>query len=180
MNRTARRCLLLALLALSAAPAFASVDEFEHKVDQALERLYRSDPLARDATEHAIGVLVFPQVYKVGFGIGGALGDGALRVDGRTVQYYRTTALSFGFEIGAQGRTEVLLFTTQQALDGFRRSENWAVGIDGSVAVFDLGDGKSVDSDTIRAPIVGYIFDNKGLMYDLSLKGSKYWKISKR
>ena len=180
MFRGLHKPLLIALAALLAAQsARASVDDFESKVDKALARFYATEPQARAAVDAAAGVLVFPRVTKAGFGIGGALGDGALRIAGQTVQYYRTTALSVGFEIGAQRRTEILLFTTAQALDEFQKSENWTVGVDGSIALANLGDGKSVDTDTIRPTIVGYMFDDKGLMYDLSFKGGRYWKIAK-
>jgi lipid-binding SYLF domain-containing protein len=180
MLGTLQRRALTALAALFVAQsAFATADDFERKVDKALAHFYAAEPQARAPVDAAAGVLIFPQVSKIGLGVGGALGDGALRVGGQTVQCYRTTALSVGFQIGAQRRTEILVFTTTQALEAFRKSENWAVGVDGSIAIADLGDGKSVDSDTIRPTIVGYIVDDKGLMYDLSLKGSKYWKITK-
>jgi lipid-binding SYLF domain-containing protein len=170
--------LLLCLLAWPACLR-ADVADFEARVDDALERFYAHVPQARALAADAAGILVFPRVLKAGFGLGGAVGDGALRVGGTTVQYYRMTGVSFGFQVGAQGRTEILLFTTEDGLARFRRSQNWQAGVDGSIAIVKLGGGKSVDTDNVRAPIMGFIFDNAGLMYDLSLKGNKYWKIRK-
>ncbi|NJN51185.1 MAG: hypothetical protein HC809_04790 [Gammaproteobacteria bacterium] len=145
-----------------------------------MERFYAEVPAARELADRSVGILVFPRVYKAGLGVGFAAGDGALQVHGQTVQYYRTTSASFGFQIGAQGRTEIVLFRTQEALDKFRASQNWQAGIDGSIAVVQFGVGKSIDTDNVRDPIIGFIFDNKGLMYDLSFKGAKYWKIDKQ
>ncbi len=116
---------------------------------------------------------MFPQVYKAGFVFGGAVGDGALRVGGQTVQYYRTTAVSWGFQVGAQARTEVVLFMTQDALDRFRAGNGWQAGVDGSIAVINFGAGNSIDTDNIQEPIIGFIFDDKGLMFDLSFKGQQ-------
>ena len=84
------------------------------------------------------------------------------------------TGVSFGFQVGAQGRTEILLFTTEEALARFRASANWQAGVDGSITIVRLGAAKSIDTDNLRVPIMGFIFDNAGLMYDLSLKGNKY------
>ena len=128
----------------------------------------------------AKGVLVFPKVYKAGIGIGGEYGEGALRIGGRTVDYYSTAAASFGFQLGAQAKSIVLIFTNEEALKKFRDSEGWKVGVDGSVALVDIGVGKAVDTTNIKDPVVGFIFGQKGLMYNLTLEGSKFTKLDKK
>ena len=85
---------------------------------------------------------MFPKVYKAGFVLGGGIGDGALQIRGETVQYYRTTSLSYGFQLGVQWRTEIVLFMTQEALDKFRAGNGWQAGIDGSIAVIAFGVGQ--------------------------------------
>jgi len=50
----------------------------------------------------AEGLLVFPSVFKAGIGIGGEYGEGALVIDGKSVDYYSTAAASIGFQLGAQ------------------------------------------------------------------------------
>jgi lipid-binding SYLF domain-containing protein len=67
-------------------------------IDVTLSRLYESAPESRQLVARAAGVLVFPSVLSVSFGVGAEHGDGALRVDGKTVGYYKTTAGSFGFQ----------------------------------------------------------------------------------
>ena len=42
-----------------------------------------------------------------------------------------------------------------------------------------VGVGGSIDTSKITKPIVGFIFDNKGLMYNLTLEGSKISRISR-
>jgi lipid-binding SYLF domain-containing protein len=121
----------------------------------------------------AAGVLVFPAVVKAGFGFGGEYGEGALLIHGRTAGYYNDVSGSFGFQIGAQARSVIIMFMTPEALDAFRRTNGWKVGVDGSVAVVTVGVGGAIDSNTIRGPVAGYIFDQKGLMYNLTLEGSK-------
>ena len=68
---------------------------------------------------------------------------------------------------------------TNAALQEFRQSDGWEAGIDGNVALIEFGVGKGINTHTVRDPIVGFVFDNRGLMYDLSLEGSKFWKIQK-
>ena len=127
----------------------------------------------------AAGYLVFPKVYKAGVGVGGETGEGVLRVGGSTVAYYRTTSGSVGFQLGAQAKSIVIAFMTRDALDKFRNSEGWKVGVDGSVALVDIGAGKTIDSQNIKDPVVGFIFGSKGLMYNLTLEGTKFTKLDK-
>ena len=93
--------------------------------------------------------------------------------------YYNTVSASVGFQLGAQARSVIIAFMTQEALADFRRVYGWKVGVDGSVALITVGIGGSIDTSKIATPIVGFIFDNKGLMYNLTLEGSKITRISR-
>jgi lipid-binding SYLF domain-containing protein len=171
---TLRRGALAALLlaSLLALPA-AGREDIDRKVDAALAAFREEAPEGAEMMKSAAGVLVFPDVVKVGFGIGGEYGEGALLVDGLPVRYYTTSGASFGLQLGAQSRTQVILFMTDTALRRFRRSRGWEAGVDGSIAVVKEGAGGGVDTHTAQAPIVGFVFSNRGLMYNLSLEGSK-------
>jgi len=127
----------------------------------------------------AAGYLVFPRVIKVGLGFGAETGEGALRIGGKNVAYYRTTSGSFGLQLGAQAKSMLIAFMTKESLDKFRNSAGWKVGVDGSVALIDLGAGKTIDSHNIKDPVVGFIFGSKGLMYNLTLEGTKISKLDK-
>ena len=122
---------------------------------------------------------MFPRVIKVGIAVGGETGEGALRIGGKTVDYYRTSAGSFGLQLGAQAKSIIIAFMTREALDKFRNSSGWKVGVDGSVAIIDIGAGKTIDSQNVKDPVVGFVFNAKGLMYNLTLEGSKFTKLSK-
>ena len=98
---------------------------------------------------------------------------------GKTVDYYSTAGASIGFQLGAQKKSIVILFMTKAALEQFRTSQGWEVGVDGSVALIEFGVGKDFDTTNIKDPIIGFVFGNKGLMYNLSLEGSKLTKINK-
>jgi lipid-binding SYLF domain-containing protein len=85
---------------------------------------------------------------------------------------------SIGFQLGAQARSVIILFMTFDALDRFARTDGWKIGVDGSVAIITVGVGGSIDTDRINRPVVGFIFDGKGLMYNLTLEGTKISRIS--
>lgn len=175
-----RLLLLAAPLALAAGTATAaSREEIDARAQEALEKLYERTPAARELAGKSSGILVFPRVIKAGFGVGGEFGEGSLLVGGAPVQYYRLTSASVGFQIGGQARTQVLMFMTDQALADFRNSDGWEAGVDGSVAVVEFGVGGDISTSSGQEPIVGFVFGNKGLMYNLSLEGSKFWKIDK-
>lgn len=129
--------------------------------------------------EQAVGYLVFPRVIKVGLGFGAETGEGSLMIGGQTAAYYRTTAGSFGFQAGVQAKSILIAFMTQDALDKFRNSSGWKAGVDGSVALIDIGIGKAIDTHNLKDPVIGFIFGAKGLMYNLTLEGSKFTKLDK-
>lgn len=157
----------------------ASGDKIDRDANEALE-IFRDDIAGADIfLQQAAGYLVFPRVIKVGVGVGAETGEGVLRVGGRSVDYYRTTSGSIGLQLGAQAKSIVIVFLTREALAKFRNSKGWKVGVDGSVALIDLGAGKTIDSQNIKDPVVGFIYGSKGLMYNLTLEGSKFSKLDK-
>ena len=155
----------------------ASATEINIKVDSALKRFQDKVSGGDEFLRRARGVLVFPSVVKVGIGIGGEYGEGALRIGGRSVEYYSTAAASIGFQLGAQSKTVILVFLKDNALTNFRESSGWKAGVDGSVAVVKWGVGGDINTVDIKDPIIGFVFNNKGLMYNLTLEGSKFTKI---
>jgi lipid-binding SYLF domain-containing protein len=153
--------------------------EINASVNAALNRFYKQVGGAKEFMSQAKAVLVMPNVTKAGFFAGGQYGEGALRIGGKTAGYYNLVAGSFGFTFGAQRMDIIIAFMTDEALQGFRKVDGWEIGIDGNVALITIGAGTRLDTTTARDPIVGFVFDAKGLMADLSLKGAKFTRIKK-
>jgi len=172
--------LLLVLgLAISGNSQAKSATEIDLEVDQTLKVFTQKIKGGAEFLKGASGVLVFPTVLKAGFVLGGEYGDGALRVGGKTVDYYNTAAASLGFQVGAQARSIVVVFLSSEALADFRKSEGWKAGVDGSVALVEWGVGEDINTIDIKDPIVGFVFSNKGLMFNLNLEGSKFTRLEK-
>ncbi|UCF31373.1 MAG: hypothetical protein JSV26_02860 [bacterium] len=173
--------LSIILTAALAAPAFAISAKTAAKIDaevvEALAQFRKEVKGGVKLLDQANGVLVFPRVYKAGIGIGAEHGKGALLMGGKTVDYYSTSAASIGLQLGGQKKTIVIMFLTADSLAKFRKSSGWEVGVDGSVALVDIGAGGSIDTTNIKEPIVGFVFGQAGLMYNLTLEGSKMQKL---
>jgi lipid-binding SYLF domain-containing protein len=167
-------------LAVQADVFAASAVEIDAKVNAALKTFYKEVGSGKELVKKAKGVLVFPSVVKAGVFVGGGeFGEGALRIAGRTVDYYNTVAGSVGLQLGVQSKSIILLFMTKDVLAKFRKSEGWKVGVDGSVALVKVGAGGFIDTNSINEPIIGFVFGQKGLMYNITLEGSKITKIKK-
>lgn len=158
----------------SAHSLTASVDATLHK--------FRGDTIGGGLLlKMSKGMLVFPSIVKVGvLGIGGQYGEGALVLsENKVVDYYNLVSASFGFQLGAQAYSMIIAFLTDDALQSFRYSQGWKVGVDASVAVIKLGMGAKIDTENIKESVVAFVFDNEGLMYSLTLEGTKISRILK-
>ena len=165
--------------ALAAAPAAhaASAGDIDARVDIALNRLLADSVTAQALAERALAVLVFPQIVKAGFGIGGQYGEGALRQNDATVGYYSIASASFGFQAGAQAYAEAIFFMTPESLDYLRRSKGFEIGADANVAVVNQGVAVDATSTTLQQPIVAFVFGQQGLMAGATIEGSKISRI---
>ena len=124
---------------------------------------------------NAKGVLVFPNIVKAGFIVGGQYGDGTLRKKGgRTVGYYLCTRrLYMAYKPVANPSATHSLFMDDESLAYLENSRGWEIGVGPSVVVLDKGFGKSMTSTTLKKGIYAFIFSQKGLMAGLGLQGSK-------
>ena len=183
-SRLGRRAFTLTALAGLAATAACgngvgsdNAARIDARVDATLNEMYTQYPNTRDLAQKATGMLVMPLVTEAGLWIGGAYGQGALRVNGVTVDYYSTTKASAGLQIGAQQYAHVLFFMTNDALIDFRRSSGWAAGGDLEYVLRDMGDSVAADTTPLRSPVLAAVFGRAGLRVGATLEGTKYTRI---
>lgn len=182
--RLARAAVLAVLCSLGTAlaspPAAAqgfSAAEVDTEADLALTRLLQQSASARALADRAVAVLIFPDIVKAGFGLGGQYGEGVLRRGGVATGYYNIASASFGLQVGAQTYSQVLFFMTEEALAYLDRVQGFEIGADANVAVVNQGVGVDVSSSTLNDPIVAFAFGQKGLMAGVTLEGSKITRI---
>jgi len=146
-------------------------------VEPTLNTLYAKVPGAQELAGKARGVLVFPSVFDGGVVVGGEYGRGALIVDGRTVAYYKTSSVSLGVQVGAQSRSLVLMFMTQDALDRLTAHRGWTAGADASVALLHAGANGTLQGADGAAAVNAFALNNEGLMVGASIDGTKLTRI---
>jgi lipid-binding SYLF domain-containing protein len=144
--------------------------------ERALTWIRDSGGSSAQLLSRAAGVLVFPDVVKMGFGVGGEFGEGTLVVDGKTEGYYATAGQQFGNLPNAEYKAEVIFFMTDEALQAFRDTHGWKVGEHAVVPVLsDTAAGvASIEPATEH---VGLIFSEDGVVTDLGLDGVKVTQI---
>jgi len=169
--------LFVLLLVFPMSMMAKSAAAINSEVNLALSDFYSEVRGGKNFLARAKGYLVFPEVVKAGFGIGGEYGEGALIVNKRIVAYYNTVSASVGLQFGVQKKSIIIAFLTNSALRRFRRSKGFKVGVDGSVAIAKWGAGKDISNLTVKEPIVAFVFGNKGLMYNITIEGSKISRI---
>ena len=151
--------------------------EIDASADAVMDRFYKQVKDAKEVVKRAKGMLILPSVKKGALIVGGEYGKGAMRIGNKTVDYYRMISASVGFQIGGQAKDVIIAFMSSDALKNFRNSKGWEAGVDGNVALITVGAGESATTTIGDKPIVGFVFDVKGLIADMSLKGAKFTKL---
>jgi lipid-binding SYLF domain-containing protein len=146
-------------------------------VQRALLQFEQLNPRHAVLASKAAAILIFPQITKGGVALAAEYGAGALQVHGTTVGYYSLASASVGLTAGMATRSEIIMFMTEEALDKFTKGLGWSIGAETGIAVISKGAAGDYDSNTLKKPILGFVFAEKGLMADLSLEGSKIKRI---
>ena len=120
----------------------------------------------------AKGVLIYPQVVKAGFVLGGSGGTGVLLVkDGTTGEwsqpaFYTVGSVSYGLQIGGEVAEVILLVNSQKGVDSLL-SNKFKLGADASIALGPVGAGAKAELADF------YSFaKSKGIYAGMSLTGS--------
>ena len=151
--------------------------EIDAAIESALTRFTDEITGSQAFLDGARGTLVIPRMIKAGVILGMEYGEGALIVDGIKVQYYRAFSTSLGIQLGVGAKDLVILFFDDDAMDDFLYSSGWQAGVDGTVALWNMGAGGSIDTTESQDPIVGFVFGHKGIIAGLSMEGTKFTKI---
>ena len=170
-------CFTFLFSAVVAVSEAKTKGEINASVKAAMDRFKKKVKGSPEYLKGAKGVLVMPNITKAGFVVGGKYGQGGLLVGGKTVDYYSLAEGSVGWQIGAEKYDMVILFMTDEVLKKFRSGENWEAGVDAEVTLIDIGAKASVETLRSQHPIAGFVFDQKGLMGGVSIKGAKFTRI---
>ena len=121
----------------------------------------------------AKAVLIYPQVLKAGFILGGSGGTGVLvmrdadKKDWTDPAFYTLGSVTFGLQIGGEAAEVIMLVMTQKAVDTLF-SNSMKLGPDASIAVGPVGTGGKAN---IVADFISFA-KTKGAYAGLNLEGS--------
>jgi lipid-binding SYLF domain-containing protein len=177
---TRRAALLIAVGALAVVPArahAASAAQIDADSRAALRDLYAVNPKAQAFANHALAVLVFPNILKGGFLVAAQRGEGALIMRHGTAGYYNSVAASYGLQAGVQKFGYALFFMKVRSMSHLHGQGGWELGSAPSLVVVDQGMAKSLSTTNLKKDIYGFFFNQKGLMGGLGLQGSKITEI---
>ncbi len=142
-----------------------------------LQTLFEIDPDTISIYKNAPATLIIPRITKAGFVLGGAYGEGVLRINEAPIDYYSLASASYGLQIGAQQYSNIIFFMTEEALQDFRVKDGWELGADAEVVFRDKGYSLGVSSKTMSKPVYAVVFDQKGLLAGTSLVGAKFSRL---
>lgn len=164
-----------------AAPALHASGREEAKLITATAvltelRESRDQQIPQWLLDRAYGIVVVPDVVKVGFWLGGRHGKGVMVVRNDTGRFSNPVFVnlsggSFGPQIGAQSTDVVLVFTTRRGIEGITDGKV-TLGADASVAAGPVGRQATAATDAaFKAEVYSYS-RSKGLFAGVALDGS--------
>jgi len=126
----------------------------------------------------AKGVLIFPQILKAGFFLGGSGGSGVLLVRNEATgtwsdpAFYTLGSVTFGLQFGGEAAEVVMVALNQKAIDSLF-SSSVKLGGDVSIAIGPVGGGMkgALSVPEVKADFISFA-RSKGLYGGLNLEGS--------
>jgi lipid-binding SYLF domain-containing protein len=169
----------LCLAALGSPARAASAEDLDKDAAQALQTLYKTNPVAEVISKQAKAVLVFPKIVKAGLVFGGSYGEGVLMRGGRVSAYFNSVSASWGWQAGAESYAYFVFLMSDKAVKYLDDSKGWEIGVGPSVVVVNEGVAKNLSSSTLKGDAYAWIADQQGLMASLSIEGTKISRIKR-
>jgi lipid-binding SYLF domain-containing protein len=172
MNLKLARILTATLLLAGLASTAHAVDQkqLQADVDAAIEAFKKADSGLKTTFDKAAGYVVFPNLGKGGFIVGGAHGNGLVYEKGKRVGHASVTQVTVGAQIGGQEFSEVIFFETPATLAKFKES-NWAMSA--QLSAVAAAEGASKNAKYVDGVMV-FTKAKHGLMAEASVGGQKF------
>jgi len=169
---------IVAISVLNQANA-ATAEDLDKDSRQALQTLYKAEPLAETLSRTAKAMLVFPNIVKAGLVFGGSYGEGEMIKGAKVVDYYNTVTGSWGLQAGAQSYGYAVFLMTDKAVRYVKETKGWEVGVGPTVVVVDAGVAKNLSTSSLKDDAYAFIFSQQGLMAGVSIEGTKISRINR-
>jgi lipid-binding SYLF domain-containing protein len=157
----------------------ATAADLDKDSQQALQTLFKTEPVAETLSRTAKAVLVFPNIIKAGLVFGGSYGEGELIEGSKVVDYYNSVTGSWGLQIGAQSYGYAVFLMTDKAIQYVKDTKGWEIGVGPTVVVVDEGLAKNLSTSSLKDDAYAFIFSQQGLMAGVSIEGTKISRIDR-
>ena len=157
----------------------ATAEDLDKDSRQALQTLYKAEPLAETLSRTAKAVLVFPNIVKAGLVFGGSYGEGEMIKGSKVVDYYNSVTGSWGLQAGAQSYGYAVFLRTDAAVRYVEETKGWEIGVGPTVVVVDAGVAKNLSTSSLKDDAYAFIFSQQGLMAGVSIEGTKISRIDR-
>lgn len=179
--------LLFCFLATSAPLLAATKEQIEQQradikkmANQTLERLYTTQPSAKNAIQKAAGYAVFSNFgVKILFAGGGSGKGLAVKNKSGQATYMKLIEVQAGFGMGVKKIRMIWVFENQSDLDSFI-NVGWEFGGQATAAAQTSSEGGAfAGAMSIKPGVWLYQLTDDGLALELTAKGTKYYKDNK-
>ena len=169
----------VSMLVFGSAAYCATAEDLNKDATQALNLLYKTNPVAESLSKKARAILVFPKIIKAGLVFGGSYGEGVLMKESKFSDYYNSVSASWGWQAGAESYGYVVFLMSDSAVKYLASTKGWEIGVGPTVVVVNEGVAKNLSSSTLKDDAYAFIFDQQGLMASLSIEGTKISHINR-
>jgi len=159
--------ILLTSLALGQTPEQKALIE---DVKNAKAALVQTDPGITKLFASAEGYVIFPNVGKGAYVVGGAAGNGVLYENGHLAGLAKLRQVDIGLQIGGQAFRQVIFFKSEAALNRFKGG-NFELAGNASAVVLEQGKAASIE---FRNDVAVVTMPKAGAMVEISVGGQKF------
>ena len=162
--------LALIVLFLAGCATTPSDDSLTRESRATLDRFVDRDPGLQSWVDHAHAYVVFPEIAKGGFWVGGGFGHGMVFQGGRPIGRARVSQATVGAQIGAQSYSQVIFFQDETALRTFQR-ENLEFSAQATAVAATAGRAATT---SYERGVAVFIMTRGGLMAEATVGGQRF------
>lgn len=147
--------------------------------DKALESLYAQVEQAVEIVGLGRATVVFPNVSEASFVVGAQTGNGCIYEGGVVTSYANKSGVSFGFQAGAESRSEVLVLTSEDAVNNLKSGAGLDFGANAKATVVSTGTMADVNvKELMTNETLLFVIDPTGLVAAANIDGTKVTEFS--
>lgn len=148
----------------------ANQQEIITDAEAARQTLIQQDSHMQTLFENSVGYVIFPNVGKGAYVVGGASGNGAVYQNGQLIGMADLKQLDVGLQLGGQAFIQVMFFGNEQAMNEFKQGGFKLAGNASAVAL----DKGAADNINFKDGVAVVTLPKAGAMIEVSVGGQKF------